>query len=138
MDRKRTKSPPYPFVLEALESAHPLTRPMFGCTAVYVGERIVLILREKPEPPEDQGVWLATSEEHHVSLSRDFPSMRSIALFGPKVTGWQVLPAASDDFEEAALKACRLILREDPRIGKVPQRKKPRKPARKSPVRKSR
>jgi hypothetical protein len=32
-----------------------------------------------------------------------------------------VLPAAASDFEEAALRACELVLARDPRIGKVPK-----------------
>ncbi len=51
--------------------------------------------------------WLATTAEHHESLRLEFPSMRSIQLFGKPVTHWQVLPARSADFEEAALRACR-------------------------------
>ncbi len=47
--------------------------------------------------------------------------MRSIQLFGKEVTGWQVLPADAADFEEAAMRACELILARDPRIGKVPK-----------------
>jgi hypothetical protein len=69
-------------------------------------------------------VWLATTLEHHASLGREFPSMRSIRVFGGEVTGWQVLPADAADFEEAALHACELIVARDPRIGKVPKKKK--------------
>ena len=99
---------------------------MFGCLAVYVEEKIVLILREgRRESPSDNGVWLATTEEHHESLKSEFPSMRSIRLFGRKVTHWQVLPVSAPDFEEDALRACRLILARDPRIGKVPKARRP-------------
>jgi len=63
---------------------------MFGCLAVYIGEKIVLILREKSTYPSDNGVWLATTEEHHSSLRSEFPHMRSIGLLGKKITGWQV------------------------------------------------
>ena len=94
---------------------------MFGCLAVYVGNKIVLILRDKREPDADNGVWLATTEEHHESLRREFPNMRSIQVFRKKVTGWQVLPADAPDFEEAALRACELVAARDPRIGKVPK-----------------
>jgi len=94
---------------------------MFGCLAVYVGDKIVLILRDKREPDADNGVWLATTEEHHESLRREFPNMRSIRVFGKKVTGWQVLPADAADFEETALRACELVAARDPRIGKVPK-----------------
>jgi hypothetical protein len=118
---KQRKAVPYEFVLDALADLPTETRTMFGCLAVYVGDKIVLILRERREPPADNGVWLATTEEHHQNLAREFPSMRSIQLFGNKITGWQVLPADAPDFEQAALRACELILARDPRIGKVPK-----------------
>ena len=85
------------------------------------------------------GVWLATTEEHHQSLRREFPNMRSIQEFGKKVTGWQVLPAHAKHFEEAALRACELVLAGDPRIGKVPGARRASssraKPAARSPQR---
>jgi hypothetical protein len=111
---------PHQFVLDALAALAPETRPMFGCLAVYVQDKIVLILRDKRDPAADNGVWLATTEEHHQSLRREFPNLRSIQVFGKPVTGWQVLPADAPDFEEAALHACELVLAKDPRIGKIP------------------
>jgi hypothetical protein len=120
----RRKAPPFEFVLEAIAAVSPRTRSMFGCVAVYVKEKIVLFLRDKSGSPADNGVWLATTVEHHASLRREFPHMRSIELFGKEVTSWQVLPADASDFEESALRACELILARDPRIGKVPERKR--------------
>src|SRR5215469_13905943 len=117
---KERKRVPHEFVLEAINELSPRTRQMFGCLAVYVKEKIVLILRDKPGAAADNGVWLATTGEHHESLHREFPNMRSIGVLGKKVTGWQVLPAAAPDFEESALRACELIMAGDPRIGKVP------------------
>lgn len=117
---KYHKAVPHEFVLEAIASVSPYTRPMFGCLAVYVGDKIVLILRDKHDTSADNGVWLATTEEHHASLRREFPNMRSIQLLGKQVTGWQVLPMDAPDFEEAALRACELIVAGDVRIGKVP------------------
>jgi hypothetical protein len=125
---KPRKRVPHQFVLEALADLEPRTNPMFGCLAVYVGEKIVLILRDKRDhTAADDGVWLATTADHHASLRKDFPSMRSIAVFGHEVTAWQVLPADAPDFEAAALRACELIAAKDPRIGKIPKTK--RKPA---------
>jgi len=117
---KRRKSVPHEFVLDAIAARSPETRSMFGCLAVYVENKIVLVLRDKVDETADNGVWLATTEEHHESLRREFPNMRSIQVFGKKVTGWQVLPVDAPDFEEAALRACELIVASDPRIGKVP------------------
>lgn len=120
------KPAPYEFVLDEIASLAPTTRPMFGCLAIYVEDRIVLILRDKPKSPADNGIWLATSMAHHESLQREFPRMRSIRVLGKKPTQWQVLPADDPDFEEAALRACRLILAHDPRIGKIPKARSPR------------
>jgi len=117
---KQGKAVPHQFVLDALAALSPTTRPMFGCLAVYVADKIVLILRDKRDETTDNGVWLATTEDHHESLRREFPNMRSIQVLGKGVTGWQVLPADAPDFEEAALRACERILARDPRIGKVP------------------
>ena len=121
---KKRKPVPHQFVLDALAELEPFTRPMFGCLAIYVGNKIVLILRDRPVHPDDNGVWLATMREHHGSLLREFPSMRSIGLLGEDVTNWQVLPVSAPDFEQAALHACELVLAGDPRIGKVPGAKR--------------
>jgi len=117
----KRKPLPHQFVLDAIAPLAPVTRPMFGCLAVYVGNKIVFILRDKPGASPDNGVWLATTEEHHESLRREFPNLRSIQLLGRKVTRWQVIPADAADFEEAALRAVDLVIARDPRIGKIPQ-----------------
>src|SRR5579864_6894585 len=117
---KQRKPIPHAFVLDAIASLSPYTRPMFGCLAIYVKDKIVLILRDKLTSTADNGVWLATTNEHHESLRREFPNMRSIQVLGKPVTGWQVLPTDAPDFESAAMRACELVLAGDPRIGKIP------------------
>ncbi len=118
--RKR-KPTPYEFVLDAISSLSPYTHPMFGCLAVYVKDKIIFALRDKAASTPDNGVWLATTKEHHTSLLKEFPNMRSIRVLGKPVTGWQVLPADAPDFESSAMRACELVLAGDPRIGKVPE-----------------
>jgi hypothetical protein len=126
----RGRGAPFGFVLELLARADPYTRPMFGCTAVYVGEKIVMVLRDRRVAPDDDGVWLATTREHHQSLRRELPGLRSITVFGARgETGWQVLPVDSEDFEESVRRVCAWILAGDPRIGKIPKpRRKPLAP----------
>src|SRR5215469_6263244 len=128
---KQRKPIPHAFVLDAISTLSPYTRPMFGCLAIYVKDKIVLILRDKSKNTADNGVWLATTQEHHQSLRREFPNMRSIQVLGQRVTGWQVLPVDAPDFESSALRACELVLAGDPRIGKVPgaRASKPQKAA---------
>ena len=115
---------PFEFVLEELDRIHPRVRPMFGCYAIYVGEKLMLILRQRKDHIDDNGVWLASPHEHHESLKIEFPCMRSIRLFGTVETVWQNIPVDDDSFEELVLKACGLIIKGDLRIGKIPKQKK--------------
>ncbi len=118
---------PFEFVLEELDRIRPRVKPMFGCYAIYSGEKLVLILRQRHDFTDDNGVWLAAHHEHHASLKKDFPCMRSVRLLGSAESVWQNIPADEDDFEELVLKACRYILKGDERIGKIPKQKKARK-----------
>ena len=122
----KQKAVPHEFVLDALAPLEPYTRPMFGCTAVYVEDKILMVLRDKPAPAVDNGVWVATTKEHHESLKAELPSLRSISVLGPGVTGWQIIPAGLLGFEEEAMRVARMALAGDPRIGKVPDAKRPR------------
>ena len=119
--QKAPRKVPHSFVLALLDEANPYTRPMFGCISVYIEDKIVLILREKSDYIRDNGIWVATTIEHHASLKREFPSLRSIELFGGNTTGWQNLPVDAPDFEDAATRLCEVILHRDPRVGKVPK-----------------
>lgn len=97
---------------------------MFGCYAIYHGERMLLILRDKKEHAADNGVWVAIAAEHLPSLKNIFPKLRSVRLLGGKrPTVWQNLPKSSGDFEESVVEVCEMILKGDARIGKIPLRK---------------
>jgi len=119
---KIKKAIPFEFVIENLFSVNPTVKSMFGAYAVYIEKKIVLILRDKND--EDSGVWLATKVEHHTSLKKEFPKMRSIIIFGGGVSSWQVLNKDEDDFETSVNLACELILKGDERIGTIPKPKK--------------
>src|SRR5258707_78594 len=110
---KVRRSVPFEFVLDALTPLEPRTHPMFGCLAVYVGEKIVLMLRNKATEMQDNGVWIATTEEHHASLRREVPKMRSIQLFGGKISGWQGLACDGPDLETAGFGASGIWMPQD-------------------------
>lgn len=120
--KKNPKPVPFNFVIENLSVANPTVKAMFGAYAIYLHNKIVLILRDKKDT--DSGVWIATTPEHHLSLKKDFPNMRSIEVFGPGESGWQVMPLDADDFETSVNKVCEFILKGDERIGKIPKLKK--------------
>jgi hypothetical protein len=121
-----SKNIPFDFVFDYLLPIEVTVKPMFGMYAIYVDEKIVLMLRQKANNPETNGVWIATTEEHHKSLKKDVPSLCSISSYviGIKETEWQLLPEDADDFENLVIKACEFIKQCDHRIGRLP---KPRK-----------
>lgn len=86
----------------------------------------MLIVRDKEDHPEANGVWFATSKEHHASLKKEFPSMHSVYVLsdGKNETDWQMIHKDDDEFETASLKICDLILKRDPRIGKIPKKRR--------------
>lgn len=123
----KRKSAPYPFVVEALMPLNPEARPMFSGFAVYVGDKIVMMLRESLKSPADNGLWMIFSESARIDdpgTLRDFPSLRKIKLLGGKIGHWRLIPSDSPTFESEALRACELLLKNDPRFGRIPQSRK--------------
>ena len=118
------RKPPQSFVLDALAELQPETRAMFGALAVYLSDRIVFILRDNPKENHANGVWIAlATEDDDKSLVSEFPNLRPVHILRKDIRGWRLLSAQADDFEESALRACDLVLRKDPRIGRVPKSK---------------
>jgi len=127
--KPKRRSAPYPFILEALTPLDPEVRPMFSGFAVYLGHKIVLMLRDSTKQPEDNGVWLVFSETTNLAdpgIRRDFPSLRLIGLLGGKIAHWRLIPSDSPTFESEALHACQLLLKHDARFGRVPQSRQTR------------
>lgn len=118
------KAAPYPFFLEAAGADGLERKPMFGSFAFYRGDAILFIVRERDTYPDDNGIWLVSDPQHHESLRAELPSMRSIRLFDAGETTWQNIPAESESFEEEALHLAELVLKKDPRLGKVPKARK--------------
>src|SRR5215469_7124156 len=127
--KPKRKSAPYQFILDALTSLEPEVRPMFSGFSVYIGDKIVLMLRDSPKHPEDNGVWIVFSETANLTdpgIRRDFPSLRLIGLLGGKIAHWLLIPADSPTFEVEALNACELLLKHDARLGRIPQSREAR------------
>ena len=97
---------------------------MFGCRAVYVGEKIVLVFCNRPQLKKDLGIWVCIPSEHCASMKRDYPVLRGVSFFEDPNAAWQCLPEGSAEFESLALEFCALIRKGDPRIGRVPQSKR--------------
>jgi hypothetical protein len=115
---------PHAFVVDALMPMDPEVRRMFSGFAVYLGDRIVCMLRDHSKSPRDNGVWLVLSDSTNPAdpaLRREFPSLRKIELLGNKIGHWLLIPSDSHNFEAEALHACELMLHRDPRVGRIPK-----------------
>jgi hypothetical protein len=120
---------PFPFVLELLYALQPRTKPMFGAHAIYIREKLVLIVRQRETHPEVNGVWMATSRRFHESLRNEFPSMHSVYILsnGKSETDMQMIHEDDENFEPYVTRICELILKNDPRIGRIPKARKKKK-----------
>ena len=111
----------FKFVLDELLPLRPDVRRLFGFTHVYLGERLLLSLRESRRQSKYNGVWLYTEAAHIESLRREFPGLPRRCFWKSKKSGhgWVILAAGLEEFEEYAFRACELILRGDRRIGRA-------------------
>ena len=122
----KKKAVPFPFILDALAPADPLVKPMFSGHAVYIGEKIVFMLRDSPKLPRDNGLWIVFGESFDAAkdlraMRKEFPSLRIIELLNGAIKHWMIVPADSPGFEAESLHACELALARDERLGRVPQ-----------------
>ena len=124
---KKPKPIPFNFAFDYLPLSVTV-KPMFGMFAVYLGGRIVLVLREREKSPEKNGVWLAMGEKDPASLKNDLPGLVPISLKAAENQKgqWQYLPADLEDFEALVIKACGFIRNNDQRIGHIPGAHKPK------------
>lgn len=124
----KPKSIPYSFVFDHLIPLEIIVKPMFGMKAIYIEEKILLILKKSEKSPESNGVWVATHKEYHESLKTEL-SLQTIssATKNKETMEWQLIRESDDHFEEMVIKVCELIKQKDVRIGRVPKTKKPKK-----------
>jgi len=113
-----TKSAPFDFVFDYLPTGITVKK-MFGMYYIYLGKRIMLILRRSDKQPEWNGVWVATSTEHHESLKNNIPELGAFFFEGDdRHSNWLLLQDNVEDFEGAVIKVCELIARGDASIGR--------------------
>jgi len=114
-----SKQLPFPFVLQELASIRPTIKRMFGFTHVYLGDKLLLSLRDSAKQTGTNGLWLYTTMEHLESLAKEFPHLPKRQLWRSKKNAWVILASKLEDFEEYAFKVCELILNGDKRIGRI-------------------
>jgi hypothetical protein len=113
------KAIPFDFVFDYLPQ-NVVTKSMFGMYYIYLNKKIVIILRKAAKNLDMNGIWIATSKEHHQSLEKEIPALANFVLDNGEMhdSDWRLLKHDHDEFEEAAIKICELISRGDKRIGR--------------------
>jgi len=113
---------PLQWIADPLEE-HPSfsQKKMFGCEALCLHGKQMLVLAAKEEPWN--GILVCTSREHHASLTQDHPDLGPHPVLGK----WLYISQADGKFEETAMRLARLALKADPRIGveSKPRKRKP-------------
>ena len=92
-----------------------LRKKMFGCEAVYLKGRLMLVLAAGQEPWN--GLLLATAHEHHPALQHQWPGLTSHSVLGK----WLYISQNNAAFESTATAIVKSILKSDQRIGVEPK-----------------
>jgi len=115
---------PFDFILEYLFPLDLTVKSMFGMKAIYLEDKILLMLRLAEKNPQANGIWVAVAEGQRENLKKEIPALHTVSGYEKKAstTEWQLLRPTDDDFEEGAIKICELIKKNDSRIGRVPKK----------------
>jgi hypothetical protein len=108
---------PFDFILDYLYPYEPAIKKIFGQHVLYSEDKIILALRKNNKNSIDNGLWIATDFEHHISLENQFKSLRKLTLYNIKK--WLLLPDDAEDFEKTAIQICELVKKGDIRIGVI-------------------
>jgi hypothetical protein len=111
------------WICEAFD-AHPsfFTKRMFGGLAIYVFERLMLVLVEPTKTGRWtwHGVLVGTDRDRHFAILREFPSLAPHQA----LQKWLFIDSRHQHFESTIEGVARAIARNDPRFGVQPRPRK--------------
>jgi hypothetical protein len=114
--KKKPKTHPLLWVVELLtEEPSYLEKPMFGCLAVYLHGRLMLVLASGEEPWD--GLLIPTEHRFHDAIQKEF----SDVVQHPVLQKWLYLSEATEDFETVASDIVEAVRMNDQRFGVEPQ-----------------
>lgn len=113
---------PHDFILEFLYPLSVTTKKMFGNTAIYLEDKIILATRQKEENAVDNGIWVGTELAHHKELKVRIPELKHLETY--RIKKWLLLHEDETLFEERARELCELIKSDSKLIGVIPKTKK--------------
>jgi hypothetical protein len=119
--KKKPKNPLLWVVESIMEEPSYIDRAWFGCRAIYLHGRLMLVLCSGEEPWN--GLLIATEHELHGSIQQQFGT----AVQHPVLKKWLYLPEASEDFESLSSEIVEAVRTGDQRFGVEPKERKSRK-----------
>jgi hypothetical protein len=67
------REPPFDFIFDYLLPIETEVQPFFGMFAVRSRGKLLLLLRDRKNEPEKNGIWIATVGDGAVSLKKELP-----------------------------------------------------------------
>jgi len=120
----KNKKPHNPLLWVAdsiMEEPSYIDRAWFGCRAIYLHGKLMLVLCSGEEPWN--GLLIATEHEFHESIREDF----DYVVQHPVLKKWLYLAEASEDFESVSSEIVEAISTGDQRFGVEPKERKRKK-----------
>lgn len=109
---------PYDFILAYLYPVRPRIKKMLGCYGLIKDEILLVLLRDRENQPEFNGIFVATQPQFFNTLQDEIHlSNMNFNLDGVEHS-WIFLSEDLPDFNEKVKKTCEMIKAGDQRIGK--------------------
>ena len=121
--KKKSRNPLLWVVEPIMEEPSYIERAWFGCRAIYLHGRLMLVLCSGEEPWN--GLLIATEHEFHDAIRQQFGDV----IQHPVLRKWLYLPEASEGFETASSDIVEAVRLNDQRVGVEPKERKSRKRA---------
>lgn len=117
--KKKAPENPLLWVVDSImEEPSYLDRAWFGCRAIYLHGRLMLVLCSGGEPWN--GLLIATDHEFHDSIRQEFEKV----VQHPVLKKWLYLPENSEDFETVSSEIVEAVRLGDQRFGVEPKERK--------------
>jgi hypothetical protein len=114
--KKKPKQHTLLWVVEPLmEEPSYLEKPMFGCLAIYLHGRLMLVLASGEEPWD--GLLIPTEHQFHDAIQKEFSDVVQHSV----LKKWLYLSEATEDFETVASDIVEAVRMNDQRFGVEPQ-----------------
>ncbi|HJW29294.1 MAG TPA: hypothetical protein VJ508_08565 [Saprospiraceae bacterium] len=119
--KKKPQNPLLWVVDSIMEEPSYVDRAWFGCRAIYLYGRLMLVLCSGEEPWN--GLLIPIGHQLHDGIRKDFKTVKQ----HPVLKKWLYLAEASEDFETVAFDIVEVIRMNDERFGIEPKERRRRK-----------